>query len=261
MFVLKKKVLFAVLAGCLAFPIFASSATVVSVEGKVEVLRKGTWQVLAANSNVAEGEIISTGFKSKAVLNYQGSLMQLGPLTRITLEKLAQGTQSDTVQVYVNTGAIKSTVRQTENKRVSYTVRNPVAVASVRGTEFEFQSSGVISCSEGALVTYHGEQFNGITGVPASGTSNAATAADDIAPNSPLGAVVVLPGQNVAFTSTGMGATPAQNAATNASGVLATVNTPVNEGIHTGVSMGSSNLANTESSLGVGSISVKAEFE
>ena len=72
----------------------------------------------------------------------------------------------------------------------------------------------------------------------------------------------MLPGQNVAFTSTGMSLNPAQNAANNATSVLATVNTPTNEGARTGVVIGSgSSVSNAETNLGVGSISVTAEFE
>ncbi|MBR7063723.1 MAG: iron dicitrate transport regulator FecR, partial [Treponema sp.] len=62
-----------------AFSMFADSATVVSLQGKVEVSRGGKWVELSAKSKVSEGEVISTGFKSQAVIQYQGAMLQLGP--------------------------------------------------------------------------------------------------------------------------------------------------------------------------------------
>ena len=226
---IKKSICVAFAALCIALPLCAASATVVSAEGKVEVERGGTWVPLSANDTVSEGETVSTGFKSKALLRYQGSVLQVGALTRITLEKLAEGEKNDTVAVYLNTGAIKSTVQKTENRRVNYTVRNPVAVASVRGTEFDFAGDGAISCADGAVVTYSARLFDASAAseAPSEGESNAATPATDIAPAAPAGAVVVLQGQAVAFTSDGMSSSPAQSASAAASQVAATVSTPV----------------------------------
>ncbi|MBQ9630716.1 MAG: FecR domain-containing protein [Treponema sp.] len=256
------KILFVAVAliGFALAPLVADSATVVSVEGKVEVNRNGAWQALSEKSRIAEGEIISTGFKSKALIQYQGAVLQLGPLTRVTLEKLAQGEKSDTMSVYLNTGAVRSTVRHTENKRVSYTVRNPVAVASVRGTIYDMTSNGSVYCSEGATVVYpaalyvapetptvstvntNGTAVSGAMGIaeiPASGTSSAVTPATDIAPSAPNGSQVVLPGQNVDFAVSGALSTPQKNAANTATHVLNTLNTPVdNERVQTGIAQG-----------------------
>ena len=235
--VIKKSVCAALAALCIALPLCAAPATVVSAEGKVEVERNGKWVSLAANDTVSEGEVISTGFKSKAVLRYQGSVLQLGALTRVTLEKLVSGEQNDTVAVYLNTGAVKSTVQRAENRRVNYTVRNPVAVASVRGTEFDFAGDGAISCAEGAVAAYNGRLYDASAAseAPAEGKSNAATRATDIARAAPAGAVVVLQGQAVAFSSDGMSSSPAQSASAAAAQVVATVSTPVEtESVSTG---------------------------
>ena len=245
---------------CLAFPLCADSATVVSAEGKVEVERGGKWVPLAVNDTVSEGEMISTGFKSKAALRCKGSLLTLGALTRITLEKLVESEKSDTVAVYLNTGAVKSTVKSLENRRVNYTVRNPVAVASVRGTEFDFSGDGSITCTEGAVVTYGSRSYNAATAVeaPAEGKSNAATPATDIAPTAPSGAVVVLQGQAVSFSSDGMTSTPAKSAFATASQVGATMRTPAEiESVGTGVSDGS----NTQVPKIVGTVRLNLSFD
>jgi hypothetical protein len=231
-----------------AAPICADSATVVSMHGKVEVNRNGAWVALSENDPVSQGEVISTGFKSEAVLKYQGATMQLGPLTRITLETLAQNEKKDSVSLYLNTGAVKSSVKKTENKRVSYTVHNPVAVASVRGTDFSFISTGDISCTGGAVVTYPASYYTpSPQGIPAEGESGAGTPAEDIAPGAPAGSVVVLPGQGVSLTSGGFSSKPADTAAKTAGSVQNTVSTPVNtEGVTTGSSAGSQTVTQTD---------------
>lgn len=155
-----KKIIFACTFFVATAGAFASSATVVSVTGKVEVSRNNQWIQLTANSQIAEGEMISTGFNSEALIRYNGSVMRLGPLTRITLEKLATSEKKDDVSVYVSTGAVRSTVKHTENKRVTYTVRNPVAVASVRGTDFMFIGTGKTFCYKGAVSLMSASNFN-----------------------------------------------------------------------------------------------------
>jgi len=226
---MKKLMQSAVLAVLIAVPLAAESAVVVKVQGKVEVNRNGGWVPLAANDSVLQGEVVSTGFKSSALLKYQGASMQLGPLTRVTLETLAQNEKKDTVSVYLNTGGISSNVKRTENKRVSYTVHNPVAVASVRGTEFVFLSTGTITCTAGAVVTYPAAYYTppAAQEAPAAGESGAGTPAEDIAPGSPRGAVVVLPGQNVSVSPGGFTKKPSESASDTVNSVQNTVSTPV----------------------------------
>lgn len=239
MSILKKTAaLAAVLTVSAAVSVFADSAVVLSLQGKVEVNRSDKWIPLTESDTVQQGEVVSTGFKSSAVLRYKGATIQLGPLTRVTLETLAQNEKKDTVSLYLNTGAVKSSVKKTENKRISYTIHNPVAVASVRGTEFVFDSTGDISCSGGAVAAYPADYFTFTTasrGMPADGESGAGTPAESISPGAPAGAVVVLPGQSVSLIHSGFEARPADTAARTAGVVLNTVNTPVNtEGVTTG---------------------------
>lgn len=204
-------------AAVAAVPLYAEKASVISVRGKAEVNRDGRWISLHADDAVAEGEIISTGFKSEAVLVYQGSTMKLGSLTRITLEKLAASDAGESVSVFLNTGAIRSKVTHEENRRVSYTVRNPAAVASVRGTEYDFTGSTRISCYEGAVAVYATRPETADTAendaLPEPGTSNAFTAADEIAPAAPDDSVVVQKGQSVEITRLGTVSAPQKTGA------------------------------------------------
>lgn len=243
-----KKNLAVVFALALLGSAFADQAKVVSVEGKAEILRGrgGAWRALTANAAVSEGDLIATGFKSSAVLSYQGSLMHLGPLTRVTLEQLKGNEAKDTVSVFLNTGAVKSTVKSAGNRRVSYTVRNPIAVASVRGTDFTFTSNGAISCNEGAIATYPNAWYDaGKENMPADGKSNAATPVTDIASNAPAGSTVVLPGQAVSYNRTaGLTASPVDGAVAAANAVAAMSASPLDAET---VTMGGTSAASLQS--------------
>lgn len=195
---------------------FAETAKVISVTGKVEVNRKDAWVPLAKDAVLNEGEVISTGFKSEALIQYKESVMKLGALTRITLEQLAASDTKDDVSVYLNTGTIRSTVNHAENRRINYTVRNPIAVASVRGTIVGMDGTGATDCGDGGVdvlpadavdpvkhlgikkpadrkVSADGAEASGEAGktlAPAGGTTNSFTNTSDINPNLPGGTLL-----------------------------------------------------------------------
>ena len=77
---------FAVFAG---FSASALEAKFVSIEGKVEILEGGMWIPVEEGDIIQErGAVISTGFKSNAVVSVKGTNFTLGPLTRITIENM-----------------------------------------------------------------------------------------------------------------------------------------------------------------------------
>lgn len=145
-----KKYLFCIL---MALPVFGfcNKAIVVSVVGKAEVKRNGVLITLLQDTTINEGEVITTGFKSEVVVRYNGSVMKIAPLSRVTLEKLSTYGGKDKVSVFLQTGNIKSTVNHAKDKRTDYVVRNQVAVASVRGTAFSFSGNGNVSCNRGQV--------------------------------------------------------------------------------------------------------------
>lgn len=196
----------------LAFSVFAEPATIVSVKGKVEVERDSEWIPLNPGDTVEESEMVSTGFQSEAIVKYNDSVLQLAPLTRVTLSKLASNSNRDVVDVYLNTGAVRAKVTHSDIKKVNYSVRNPIAVASVRGTEFTFQDNGTTVCMEGAVAVaparfYKNEvaQAESIDEIeePEDGESDATTEATDVDPYSPAGSTVVAQGQATTIAADG----------------------------------------------------------
>ena len=205
--------------------LFAASGEVISAKGKVEVARGDEWVPLKVGDIVSQSDVISTGFQSEAKIKMGNSVLQLGALSRVTLETIASNSTKEVVDVYLNTGAVRSKITHTsDNKKTNYTVRNPIAVASVRGTDFTFADNGSVECFEGGVAiapasSYEPEALEGGKEAddvedPADGESDAATPATDIAPSSPKGSVVVLGGQKAAITVTG-GITTPQAAATS----------------------------------------------
>lgn len=215
--------------------LFAEPAEVVSVKGKVEVCRGDEWIPLNVGDTVKQSEVISTGFQSEAKIKMGDSILQLGALSRVTLETLSSGSTKDVVDVYLNTGAVRSKVTHTSDKKISYTVRNPIAVASVRGTEFTFADNGAASCSDGAIAlaptsSYKPNQLASGRNAddvadPADGESDAGTSATDIAPDSPSGSVVVLAGQAAIISADGTVSTPLAVAVSNVTKAASTVTT------------------------------------
>ena len=215
--------------------LFAASAKVTYVKGKVEISRGNEWVALKVGDLVNEAETISTGFQSEARLNYNGSVMAVPALSRITLETLQSSGSKDLVSLKIDTGAVRSKVTHTEGKRIEYTARTPVGVASVRGTDFTVFSNGKAKVFEGAIAYYKvsdyvapqvsssAEEEEDSEPAADTGSATATTAASEIADSSPKGAMVVGAGQTSTINKAGLASKPITEAKQRTSKVKATV--------------------------------------
>ena len=215
--------------------LFAASAKVTYVKGKVEISRGNEWVALKVGDLVNEAETISTGFQSEARLNYNGSVMAVPALSRITLETLQSSGSKDLVSLKIHTGAVSSKVTHTEGKRIEYTARTPVGVASVRGTDFTVFSNGKAKVFEGAIAYYKvsdyvapqvsssAEEEEDSEPAADTGSATATTAASEIADSSPKGAMVVGAGQTSTINKAGLASKPITEAKQRTSKVKATV--------------------------------------
>ena len=260
---ISKLIIAALVAGFACSSVFAASAKVTYVKGKVEVSRGNSWVSLKVGDVVNEAETISTGFQSEARLNYNGSVMAVPALSRVTLEALQSSGSKETVSIKVDTGAVRSKVAHTEGKKIEYTARTPVGVASVRGTDFAVFASGKATVYSGAIAYYKAEDFvmpdlsgssdgdteeesgdeagsdvevalggdSGSANTADTGTVEAApqapatatTTANDIVDNAPKGAMVVGAGQTSTISSNGQASKPVVEAKKRATKVKATV--------------------------------------
>ncbi|MCR5699126.1 MAG: FecR domain-containing protein [Treponemataceae bacterium] len=124
------------------------TATVLTVVGKVEKQSGDSWTPLSVGDKLTSGSLISTGFKSSATIKFDGSVLELAPLSRLTLSQLAEQDGSRDSSVYLDAGKINANIKSSDNKRVHFTVNTPVATASVRGTAGEVDVFGCVKSTE-----------------------------------------------------------------------------------------------------------------
>jgi hypothetical protein len=110
---------------------------------------------------VAQSTIISTGFKSMAVLEVVSSRITVQPLTRLSLEALMSQGNAETVNVGLSAGRVRVEVNPPTGGRTDFTARTPNATASVRGTAFDMSPLS-IQVTEGT-VTYSGSNSRAVT--------------------------------------------------------------------------------------------------
>lgn len=145
-----------IMAVCATANIFCQEVIVTAVTGKVEVSKNGSeWTALAVGDKVSRGDTVSTGFRASVAFDYktsnQSTKIELGALTRVSFDELLSQGDADNVQLAIKTGSIKTTADREEGKRISFTVKTPVAVSSVRGTQFSMATDGYVSCSRGSV--------------------------------------------------------------------------------------------------------------
>ncbi|MBQ4377874.1 MAG: FecR domain-containing protein [Treponema sp.] len=219
-----KKLIFSLIFGFATFSSFAFQATVVSAKGKAEVQSGSEWVAIKTGDTLDQGAVIQTGFKSEVVLKLKESTVTVAPLTRITLQTLAErngvagAPGKDETSIFLDTGSLKSNVQKSQDRRVGFTVRSPVATASVRGTEFRLGTKfrGVkLSTKNGKVAfwknTVKSEAvLDGASANPEAPAEEAGTgdSAQDISDYAPQGAIVVSKGENAEAQTNQHSATP-----------------------------------------------------
>lgn len=134
--------------------LFAITATVVSSTGKAEYQNGVTWEKLTPGLVLKAGTMISTGFKSEAILKIGESTVNVKALSRLTIEQVAEIDSNHNTSVYLDMGAITADVKAVKDKRVGFTVKTPVATASVRGTSGLVRANGKIYGTSGTWEVY-----------------------------------------------------------------------------------------------------------
>lgn len=130
-----KKIFLAALVSLTAAALFAYEAEVLSVQGKAQLSNDGTsWTPVSAGTVIGQGATIQTGFKSSLKIKFKGSVVDLGPMTRIKVEELSESADKDNAVVSMKVGSLLSNVKKVEDRRAGFTIRGPAVTASVRGT-------------------------------------------------------------------------------------------------------------------------------
>lgn len=129
-----KKIVTILVLLTVAFYSFALDGIVMEVLGKVEKQVDNSWIALKKGDVLVPGDIVSTGFKSEAVISIGESVITVKALTRMTIEQLYEKNKNHVSSVYLDVGSVSADVKPVTNKRVGFTVKTPAVTASVRGT-------------------------------------------------------------------------------------------------------------------------------
>lgn len=129
-----KKTILAIVLLFVTCAVFALDGIVIDVLGKVEKQSGNSWVTLKKGDVLMAGDVISTGFKSEAVINIGESTITVRALTRMTIEQLYEKNDNHVSSVYLDVGSVSADVKPVTNKRVGFTVKTPAVTASVRGT-------------------------------------------------------------------------------------------------------------------------------
>ena len=127
------------------FWISAQTAVITELAGTVELKHAGSavWENAQRGLALAADTVISTGFKSSALLRMGSSVITVRPLTRLTLAELSTTAGTETINVNLQTGRIRVDTTPPAGTRSSMTVRGPSTSASVRGTSFEYDTENL----------------------------------------------------------------------------------------------------------------------
>jgi ferric-dicitrate binding protein FerR (iron transport regulator) len=115
------------------------------ISGTVEIKAAGSaeWVSVAAGDRIEKNTVVSTGFRSTAVLVLGDSVITVRPVTRLSLEEIIRNQNDEQVNLYLHTGRVRAEVKPPTAGKIDFTVRSPTATASVRGTSFEFDTENL----------------------------------------------------------------------------------------------------------------------
>jgi hypothetical protein len=168
------------------------------LSGDVQLKLAGATAFVAAGAGaqVARDTIVSTGFRSTAIIAIGNSVITVQPLTRLSLAEIQSSQESETVNINLQSGKVRVEVNPPAGTRANFGVQTPSATASVRGTSFEvdadsitvFEGTVTYSGTSGtaAMVNIGGTSFVQKDGRPADPVS---IAADTILPSAPVGSL------------------------------------------------------------------------
>jgi len=143
-----------------AMSAFAQNGVIKELTGTVELKSASSAVFAAAKAGdiVRQDTVVSTSFKSTALIEVGSTVITVRPLTRLTLTEIRASSESETLNVSLQTGRVRVDVKPPVGAKASMTVSSPTATASVRGTSFEFDSRNLYVISGNVL-------FKGTRGV------------------------------------------------------------------------------------------------
>jgi len=158
-----KKLLFAAIFILVGLNVFCQDAFIEQLTGTVEIkqARDNAFKAAKQGDKLSKDTVISTGFKSFAVIKIGSTTMTIRPLSTLSLTDLQKEEGAETLNVNLQAGRVRVDVKPPAGTKAATTLTSPSSTASVRGTSFEFDSHNLY-VREGA-VNYAGSNGQNIT--------------------------------------------------------------------------------------------------
>ena len=139
----------------------AQQAVIQDFAGTVEIKQANSevWENAQRGQTLTGDMMISTGFRSTALIALGDSVVTVRPLTRLAITELSRSQNAEKVEINLQAGRVRAEVNAPANGEVDFTVHSSAATASVRGTVFEFDTLN-LSVAQGTV------EFAGTRGVP-----------------------------------------------------------------------------------------------
>jgi len=140
-----KKLLFVAILILTGFCAFCQDAFIDQLTGTVEVKqpKDAAFRTASKGDKILKDTIISTGFKSYAIIKIGGTTITVRPLTALSLAEIQKLEETETVDVALQSGRVRVDVKPAAGTKALTTVSSPSSTASVRGTSFEFDTKNL----------------------------------------------------------------------------------------------------------------------
>lgn len=112
-----------------------SAILVVSVKGDAAYMEGGQWKPLSKGQTLTEGVKISTGINSTAVLNLDGHILTVKPITTMKIYKNRINNKTSENNIGLKFGGLNAKVSKLTKLKTKFNITTPVATSSVRGSE------------------------------------------------------------------------------------------------------------------------------
>ncbi|MCL1958895.1 MAG: FecR family protein [Spirochaetes bacterium] len=142
---MKKFIFTAIFVTLLVSGAFCQNGVIKELTGEVELKKSGSNSFVQANAGdaVAANTIISTGFRSTAIIAVGSSVITVRPLTRLSLAEIQSAENTEKVNVNLQAGRVRVEVKPPAGTKTNLNVQSPSATASVRGTTFEMDTQNL----------------------------------------------------------------------------------------------------------------------
>jgi hypothetical protein len=140
-----KNLLFVTIFVLTGLSAYAQSAVIERITGTVEIKqpREASFKAAKNGDSLFKETVISTGFKSFAVVKTGSTTITVRPLTILSLTEIQKLSETETLEVNLQAGRVRVDVKPPAGTKALMSVSSPSATASVRGTSFEFDTNNL----------------------------------------------------------------------------------------------------------------------